>query len=112
MSTMLQLLLLTAMLLAHPVAAADPLPSVATPAAPALVTAPCEYKWTFSFRKHSYGIEQYGPVATYKRNTLFICRNQAHLLPVTVPGLIVIAAIIIALPVGLFLRTRCSQPPK
>jgi len=109
---MLQLLPLASTLLAHPLAAADPPPSAATSAAPSVVTAPCEYKWTFSFRQHIYGIEQYGPVATYKRNTLLIWRNRAHLLPVTVPGLIVIAAILIVLPGGLYLLIKRSRAPK
>jgi hypothetical protein len=102
MLTILHLLPVAAALLVPRLAiAAASSPAPASPGPP-FVRAPCEYKWTVCFRQYHYGIEQYGPVATYRRNTLLIWRNQAHVIPVTVPGLIVIVGMVVALPLGLF----------
>jgi hypothetical protein len=122
--TMLQFLTAAVTLLAHPLLARDALPSA--PAAPSStqVIAPREYDWTFFYRQHRYGVQQYGPVATYRRNTLLIWRSQAHLILVTVPGLVAIVGIVAVLPFGLWFwsgvrhrrRThthaaRCSELP-
>jgi hypothetical protein len=107
-----QLVPLAATLLLHPVADADPPPPEAALVAPAPLLAPREYNWTFSFRQQPYGIEQYGPVATYRRNTHLIWRNRAHQLPATVPVLILIALAAIALPLGLLVLARRPKAPK
>jgi hypothetical protein len=99
--TMLQLLTAAATLLVNPLAAGDArTPAPASPT-PAPVIAPCEYDWIFFYRQQCYGIQQYGPVATYRRNTLLIWRSRAHLIPVSVPGVVAIVAIVLVLPVGL-----------
>ena len=101
MRTMLQFVTAAATLLGHPLVAGDALPPV--PAAPtsAPAIAPCEYDWTFFYRQHRYGIQQYGPVATYRRNTLLIWRSRAHLVPVSAPGSVAIVGIVVVLPIGL-----------
>jgi hypothetical protein len=124
MRTMLQFLTAAVIFLVHPLMARDALPSA--PAAPSStqVIAPREYDWTFFYRQHRYGVEQYGPAATYRRNTLLIWRSRAHLIPVTVPGLVAIVGIVAVLPFGLWFwsgvrhrrstHTRaagCSEPP-
>lgn len=55
------------------------------------IVAPKEYDWTFFYKGMSYGLEQYGPVSIYPRNTHLIWRSRAHRIPVTVPGVVVIA---------------------
>ena len=109
MRTMLHFLTAAATLLGHPLVAGDALPPV--PAAPtsAPVIAPCEYDWTFFYRQHRYGIQQYGPVATYRRNTLLIWRSRAHLIPVSVPGVVAIVGIGVVLPVGLLFLSGVRQ---
>jgi hypothetical protein len=105
----LQLLCVAATLLVHPLAAADTsLPAVASAGASGLI-APREYKWTFSFRGYHYGIEQYGAVASYPRNTSIIWRNRAHLIPLTVPGVIVIAGMAATLPIALLFSSGVRQ---
>ena len=99
MRTMLQFVTAAATLLLHPLVAGDA-PTPASPS-PAPVIAPCEYDWTFFYRQHRFGIQQYGPVATYRRNTLLIWRSRAHLVPVSVPGSVAIVGIVVVLPIGL-----------
>src|SRR6266850_4602424 len=101
MRTMLQFLTAAATLLVHPLVAGDGLPPVPAAARSAPVIAPCEYDWTFFCRQHRYGIQQYGPVATYRRNTLLIWRSRAHLIPVSAPGVVAIVGIVAVLAVGL-----------
>ena len=109
MRTMLQFVTAAATLLLHPLVAGDaPTPIPASPS-PAPVIAPCEYDWTFFYRQRRFGIQQYGPVATYRRNTLLIWRSRAHLIPVSGPGVVAIVGIGVVLPVGLLFWSGVRQ---
>ena len=76
----------------------DSAPS-ASPTTGTEIVAPCEYRWgfdwTFSYGRGRYGLEQYGPVAVYPRNTLVIWHSRAHRIPVTVPWAVFIAACVV-----------------
>ena len=103
MRTMLPFLTAAATLLVLSLAAGDAQPPVlaASPSA-APVIAPCEYDWTFFYGQHHYGIQQYGPVAAYRRNTLLIWRSRAYLIPVTAPWALAIAACVVVALSGFF----------
>ena len=76
--------------------------SVATPKTE--LAARREYSWTFdrtnSFGRGRYGLQQWGPVGPYSRNTLIIWRSKAHRIPVTAPWALVIAACVLFAFVG------------
>jgi hypothetical protein len=91
--------LLFAVFLAVPAAADSGAQSSASAAA--FMIAPTEYDWTFFYHGSRYGLQQYGPVAIYHRNTVFIWHNMAHRSPVTVPWVLVITACIVIAPFGL-----------
>jgi hypothetical protein len=69
-----------------------------TPSAP--IISPAEFDWTFYYRGRHYGLQQFGPVAIYPRNTHIIWRSRAYRIPVTVPWAVVIAGFVAFVPFG------------
>jgi hypothetical protein len=82
-------------------AAADSGAPASSASAAASIIAPTEYDWTFFYHGTRYGLQQYGPIAIYHRNTLVIWHSRAYRIPVTVPWVLVITACIVITPFGL-----------
>jgi hypothetical protein len=82
-------------------AAADSGALESSASAAASIIAPTEYDWTFLYHGTSYGLQQFGPVAIYPRNTHVIWHSRAYRIPVTVPWALVITACIVITPFGL-----------
>src|ERR1041385_3365675 len=78
------------------------------------IVAPREYNWTFFYRGTRYGLEQYGPVAIYRRNTLVVLHSRAYRIPVTAPWAIFIAACVLLTVFGFiaFLFNRSQKDVK
>jgi hypothetical protein len=81
-------------------AASDSDSSASSMSSNAPIVAPTEYNWTFSCRSGRYGLQQFGPVAIYPRNTHLIWRNRAYQIPVTVPWALVITTFVVFAPFG------------
>ena len=97
-------LFLFAVFIAVTTASGDSAPPAApAPTNPAIV-APCEFHWRFTYRGKFYGLEQWGPVGIYRRNTLIIWKNMTHEIPMTWPWAFFIAACVVVAPVGFFVR--------
>ena len=75
----------------------------------ASIIAHTEYDWTFLYHGTCYGLQQFGPVAIYPRNTHVIWHSRAYRIPVTVPWALVITTCIFIPTYGLFpLRKKRS----